>query len=94
MLSSGNYLNLYDLAWDKPEAHVIRKNGRIYYAFYAERWPKNQPLELRGLEQGKTYRVSDYVNGIDLGEVSTDEPSINHAFAGSLLIVADPAAKD
>ncbi len=94
MLSSGDYLNLYDLAWDKPEAHVVRKGGRLYYAFYAERWPRNRPLELRGLEQGKTYRVSDYVNGTDLGEVSKNEPSINHAFAVSLMIVAEPVDKD
>jgi alpha-galactosidase len=90
MLSSGQYLNLYDLAWDKPEAHVVRKNGRIYYAFYAERWPRIRPLVLRGLEQGKTYRVNDYVNGADLGEVTADKPEINCSFAGSLLVVAEP----
>jgi len=34
----GEYLNLYDIAFDKPEAHVIAKDGKIYYAFYASEW--------------------------------------------------------
>ncbi|MBW7995529.1 MAG: hypothetical protein FVQ81_02935 [Candidatus Glassbacteria bacterium] len=90
MLSSGEYLNLYDLAWDRPEAHAVRKNGKIYYAFFAERWAGNKPLEIRGLLQGRTYRVSDYINGADLGEVSAHDPAINCAFTGSLLVVAEP----
>jgi alpha-galactosidase len=89
MLSSGEYLNHYDLAWDKPEAHVIRKDGRMYYAFFAERWPRNVPLELRGLERSKTYRVSDYVHGVDLGEISGGEPLVKCSFAGSLMLVAE-----
>ncbi|OGS22015.1 MAG: hypothetical protein A2252_05910 [Elusimicrobia bacterium RIFOXYA2_FULL_39_19] len=35
MLSKGEYLNLYDLIYDKPEAHVVCKDGKMYYAFYA-----------------------------------------------------------
>jgi len=34
MLSQGEYLNLYDLVYDIPETHVIRKGDRLYYAFY------------------------------------------------------------
>ena len=26
---------LYDIGFDKPEAHVVEKDGRLYYAFYA-----------------------------------------------------------
>ena len=26
---------LYDIGFDQPEAHVIEKDGRLYYAFYA-----------------------------------------------------------
>ena len=29
---------LYDIGFDKPEAHAIAKDGAMYYAFYAERW--------------------------------------------------------
>jgi alpha-galactosidase len=34
MLSRGEYLNLYDLVYDVPETHVIRKGKSLYYAFY------------------------------------------------------------
>ena len=34
MLSKGEYLNLYDIAFDFPEGHAIKKNGSMYYAFY------------------------------------------------------------
>jgi alpha-galactosidase len=34
MLSRGEYLNLYDLVYDVPETHVIRKGKTLYYAFY------------------------------------------------------------
>lgn len=52
MLSTGDYLNLYDIAWDKPETHVIAKNGRMYYAFYADEW-QGGAIELRGLDPGE-----------------------------------------
>ncbi len=36
MLSRGEYLgDLYDIGFDRPEAHAIRKAGSMYYAFYA-----------------------------------------------------------
>jgi len=34
MLSKGEYTNLYDVIYDKPETHVIKQNGKIYYSFY------------------------------------------------------------
>ncbi|UCF37764.1 MAG: alpha-galactosidase, partial [Acidobacteriota bacterium] len=58
MVSSGEYLNLYDIIYDRPEAHAIRKDGVMYYGFYADSW--NGPLELRGLE-ARQYQVLDYV---------------------------------
>ena len=33
-LSEGVYLNLYDLIYDKPETHVISKNGLLYFSLY------------------------------------------------------------
>jgi alpha-galactosidase len=65
MLSRGEYLGaLYDIGFDRPEAHAIRKAGNMYYAFYAPEWKGK--IELRGLGRG-AYRVSDYENGKDLG---------------------------
>ena len=89
-LSSGEYLNLYDIAFDKPEAHVVRKNGSLYYGFFVERWPRNKPLALRGLERVKSYRVTEYASGRELGTISGSQPEIRCAFAGSLLLKAEP----
>jgi alpha-galactosidase len=44
-LSKGAYLNLYDIAFDYPETHVIKKEGRLYYAFYTHAWKQPEPQE-------------------------------------------------
>ena len=38
LLSKGEYLNLYDIGFDYPEAHVIKKDDNFYYAFYTHPW--------------------------------------------------------
>ena len=58
MISKGTYLNLYDIAYDKPETHVLQKGDTLYYAFYADEW--NDKIELRGLDRNKTYTVCEY----------------------------------
>ena len=35
-LARGEYLNLYTWGFDYPEAHVIRQNDALYYAFYVD----------------------------------------------------------
>ena len=35
-LAAGEYLDLYDLAFDRPEAHAISQGDVLYYAFFAE----------------------------------------------------------
>ena len=35
-LARGEYLNLYTWGYDYPEAHVIRQNDALYYAFYVD----------------------------------------------------------
>ena len=66
-LSRGQYLGtLYDIGFDLPEAHVIRKDKKMYYAFFAENWKGT--LELRGLDD-RAYHVVDYVDGKDFGIV-------------------------
>jgi alpha-galactosidase len=68
LLPQGTYRGeLYDIGFDKPEAHVVEKGGRMYYAFYAKSW--KGPVTLKGLNGGR-YRVRDYFNGQDLGEVA------------------------
>jgi len=37
-LSRGEYMNLYDIGFDYPEAHVIKKDGSFFYAFYTHPW--------------------------------------------------------
>jgi alpha-galactosidase len=34
MLSSGEFLDLYTVGFDMPEGYAIRKDGRLYYAFF------------------------------------------------------------
>jgi len=88
MLSRGEYLGgLYDIGFDRPEAHVIRKGGDLYYAFFARSW--SGPIELRGLED-RSYRVVDYVNNKDLGTVRGPKATIAAEFHQHLLVEARP----
>jgi alpha-galactosidase len=89
MLPMGRYRgSLYDIGFDRPEAHVVEKDGRIYYAFYAKQWRGRIPL--RGLGGG-AYRLRDYFNDRDLGTVSGDAPALDLAFDDFLMIEAVPA---
>jgi alpha-galactosidase len=89
MLPRGHYRGeLYDIGFDRPETHAVEKEGRLYYAFYAERW--SGQVELRGLGPGR-YRVRDYVEGRDLGEVSASSNRLRVGFEGALLVEAIPA---
>lgn len=89
MLSKEPYLgDLYDIGYDKPETHVIKKEGVLYYAFYNENW--NGAITLKGLEEGKSYAVKDYFNETDLGEVSAEKPSMKASFKDFLLIQVSP----
>jgi len=88
MISRGEYLgDLYDIGFDLPETHVIRKDKELYYAFYAKRW--SGPIELRGLQDGN-YRIIDYVNNKDLGTVRGPNAKFSAGFSQHLLIEARP----
>ncbi len=90
MLSKAVYRGeLYDIGFDKPETHAITKNNTMFYAFYAKDW--NGTIALRGLSQ-KAYRLTDYVNGRDLGIVKGSSATLATSFKGSLLIKAEPAS--
>jgi alpha-galactosidase len=79
---------LYDIGFDHPETHVIEKAGRFYYAFYAPDFTGAVPL--RGLGGGR-YRVRDYFENRDLGEVSGSRTTLQVAFRHFLLVEAVPA---
>jgi alpha-galactosidase len=86
MLPKGDYRgSLYDIGFDHPETHVIRKADTLFYAFYSPEW--NGEIELRGLDKGK-YRITDYVNGKELGTVDSENPRINVEFRRNLLVEA------
>ena len=88
MLSKGEYLGqLYDIGFDVPEAHVIRKDQTMYYAFFAKRW--KGPVELRGLED-RNYSVVDYVSGKSLGTVSGHSAHLSVEFDENLLLEVRP----
>jgi alpha-galactosidase len=88
MLSRGKYLGaLYDLGFDHPEAHAIRKGEAMYYAFFARHW--TGVIELRGL-QDRAYHLMDYVNNKDLGTVHGPKATISASFAQHLLLQALP----
>jgi alpha-galactosidase len=88
MLSRGEYRgDLYDIGFDLPEAHAIRKGDTMYYAFFARHW--SGPVELRGLRD-RAYRLLDYVNHRDLGTVRGPTVKIPATFNQHLLIEAQP----
>ena len=88
MLSRGEYLGaLYDIGFDRPEAHAIRKSGKMFYSFFAPQWKGR--IELRGLGRGQ-YRVFDYENKRELGVVHGPTAAIDVEFEKHLLIRADP----
>ncbi len=88
MLSRGEYLgDLYDIGFDLPEGHAIRKNKAMYYAFFARQW--SGPIELRGLEN-RDYHLVDYVNNKDFGTIHGPTAKISTTFKKHMLLQAEP----
>jgi alpha-galactosidase len=92
-LSSAEYLNLYDIAFDKPEVHAVRKGDELFYGIFADVWPISRPIELRGLNKQTTYDVHDYGNQRSLGTISGARPRVTVSFKDSLLVRASPVKK-
>jgi alpha-galactosidase len=87
-LSRGQYLGtLYDIGFDLPESHVIRKDDKMYYAFFAGNW--RGAVELRGLGD-RAYHVIDYVEGKDFGIVRGPVAHLWVNFSKHLLLEATP----
>ena len=99
-LAEGDYIGeLYDIGFDRPETHVVRKGDAIYFAFYADQNPGRDanvvgthdgPIELRGLAEGVEYAIIDYENGVDYGSVIGPVASIHAAFSNHILLEAIP----
>jgi alpha-galactosidase len=87
MLSKGDYLNLYDLAYDLPETHVIRKDSVLYYGMYNKDW--HGKVVLKGL-QNRSYTVRDYAANIVLGTVKGPVASLDVNFKNHLLLECIP----
>jgi alpha-galactosidase len=89
MLPTGNYLGgLYDIGFDRPETHVVEKDGALHFAFYADQW--SGQLELRGLDKG-SYTLTDMFTGKVIGKASAKAPKISTKFKEFLLIEARPS---
>ena len=87
-LPLGSYRGeLYDIGFDKPETHVVEKDGRFYYAFYGRDFSGS--VMLRGLK-GARYRVRDYYNDRDLGEVSGSGGTLQVTFNNFMVLEAIP----
>ena len=88
-LSEGEYLgSLYDIGFDRPEAHAIRKGNSLYYAFFAPR--HDGFVELRGLAADRAYAVRDYQNDVEIGKVKGPVARLSVRFSRSLLLEATP----
>jgi len=89
-LGNAEYMNLYDIAFDKPEIHVVKKGDELYYGIYADSWEKGNPIHLRGLEKTMTYTVFDYGHDQELGMIVGSKPELRISFRDNLLIRLTP----
>ena len=89
-LYQGRYLNLYDIAGDIPETHVVARGDTLYYGLFAESFTGRAPL--RGLQPGKKYALTGYAeNDRPLGEITAGENAgLDCSFEKHLLIRATP----
>jgi len=93
-LSNQEYLNLYDIAFDSPEIHVVRKGDEMYYGIYVDSTQiKQYDIELRGLDKNTDYIVYDYWNEKELGVVSGNTSVIKPKINKYLLIRVKPLSK-
>jgi alpha-galactosidase len=68
---------LYDIGFDEPECHVIRKDGKMYYAFYADNF--SGIVELRGLDN-RPHIVFDYAHEKEIARLEAGKNKISIKF--------------
>jgi len=91
--AEGEYLNLYDIRWETPEGHAIRKGDKFFYGFFTQIPGRNftGTVQLRGLVAGREYQVLDYVRNQTLDHVVGPVAELPVKFSDGLLLVAIPA---
>jgi alpha-galactosidase len=92
-LSTGEYLNLYDIAFDKPEIHVVKKGNSLFFGIFADSLSRNEPIQLRGLVRDIEYSVIDYANNKKLQNINGNNPVIQAEFKKDLLLQLTPLQK-
>lgn len=90
-LSRGVYLNLYDIAFDKPETHVIERGGNFYYFFFAKKHFAGK-VELRGLTAGH-YTAYNLYTGKMLKQISASHPAMSVSFDHYMVLKLVPTVK-
>lgn len=88
MLSKGEYINLYDIAFDKPETHLIKKGDELYYSLFADSFQGS--FEFRGLEPNKKYKITDILTGNEIGKVDNINPNLIIEFNNYLILQGRP----
>lgn len=88
-LSKGDYLgDLYDIGYDYPEAHCIKKDGNMHYAFYNPHFNGN--IQLKGLEASGKYAVRDYFHDKSYGTIQGADPNLKVSFTNFLVLEVMP----
>lgn len=93
-LYKGTFIgDLYSYGYDPYETYTVDKDGVMYYAFYKDgsryRPEGNPDIELKGLEDGKLYRIVDYVNNLVVAtNVTTSNAVFSYPFSDYLLVKA------
>ena len=85
-MSEGEYLNLYDIGFDTPETHLIKKGGNNYYSFFSDK-SFDGKVELRGLVKGN-YKVYDLFSGKLIADVSSSNPYLKIKYDQYLILKA------
>ena len=62
----------------------------MYYGFFHSEWSAARPIELRGLDRSKTYRVYEYGREQELGTVNGSDPVLRMGFRDNLLLELTP----
>jgi alpha-galactosidase len=66
--SEGEYRNLYDIAFDRPETHLLARGDTLYYGFFPAGGENSSSVELRGLGK-RTYDLTAFPTGEHLATV-------------------------
>jgi alpha-galactosidase len=93
-LYDSEFVNLYDMFYDKPETYVFRKTSGdkeiLYYSFFADNSHFEGEIQLRGLKTDQSYTVIDYPDNKNIGNINGSDPFLKASFENYLLIKCVP----